>query len=683
MDDAVRELAHLAGIANDWTDANGHPRRVGVESLRAILAALGYPYGTEAECRESRLRLLDTARRAPLVTATVGSPISLGGYDIARGRFGEIESEDGNKIDVTLQLVDGKLIAPAVDHPGYHRLRFGDSEVTLAVAPRRCVTVADIAPGERLWGLAVQLYGLRRDGDGGIGDTTALRMLATSARRYGADAIALSPTHSLFPADVSRYGPYSPSSRLFLNPLHADPVDVFGEERVAAAGSDEREHWEDAALIDWPAAARAKFALLERLFENFVAHDLRNETALARDFRSFAHDGGDYLQSHALFEALHRKWFGAREPVWNWSEWPAHWRDPAGVAATRYAADESKAIQYQVFLQWIADRSFAAGQAHARDRGMRIGLIADLAIGMDRGGSHAWARQRDLLLGLSIGAPPDALGPQGQDWGLTGFSPQALVANGYEPFLATLRAAMRHAGGVRIDHAMGLARLWLIPQGAPPTEGAYLTYPLDDLLRLIALESHRRNAIVIGEDLGTVPHDFRSCMSDVGIFGMDVLWFTRDADGFAPPAQWRADAVAMTSTHDLPPVAGWWSDTDIATREALDLMADAAAEREARENDRGVLWRAFERAGVAQGSQPAPDMPAPAVDAAVRFVAQAASPLALIPIEDVLGLKDQPNLPGTTDQHPNWRRRLDAPASTVLDAPAAQPRLTALRERGR
>ena len=311
---------------------------------------------------------------------------------------------------------------------------------------------------------------------------------------------------------------------------------------------------------------------------------------------------------------------------------------------------------------------------------MRIGLISDLAIGMDRGGSHAWARQNDLLLGLNIGAPPDAFNPRGQDWGLTSFSPQALIARGFEPFLATLRAAMRHAGGARIDHAMGLMRLWLIPDGAPPADGAYLSYPLDDLLRLVALESHRHRAIVIGEDLGTVAPEFRDRMAEVGISGMDVLWFQRDKKRFLPPSKWRGDAVAMTSTHDLPTVAGWWNGSDITTREKLGLVPDAAAERKKRAADRKKLWKAFKKAKVTKRDPPPPEETEPAADSAVRFVAKAAAPLALIPVEDMLGLSEQPNLPGTVDEHPNWRRRYDPPASNILDTPQAQRRLKGLRE---
>jgi 4-alpha-glucanotransferase len=686
-DATVRELADLAGISTDWVDATDKPRRVETGSLRAILSALGYPCDTAADISSSRARLTgtDTATPRPLITANAGCPIALAGLTPDQTQAAEIDFEDGSRADATLRFAGGTLSGPAIDQPGYHRLRWADRELTLAVAPRRCFTINDIAPDARLWGLAIQLYALRRDGDGGIGDTTALRSLAASAARHGADAIALSPVHSLFPADPTRFSPYSPSSRLFLNPLMADPVDIFGETRVAKASANDAETWrlETMKLIAWPEAARRKFELLSRLYDDFAATDLRQDTALAQDFRAFADKADDLLRKHALFEALHEKWYSADTPRWSWTDWPAEWRDPASDSVRRYAAAESPAIAYHLFLQWIADRSFAAAQAEARRAGMRIGLISDLAIGMDRGGSHAWAQQNDLLLGLNVGAPPDAFNQRGQDWGLTGFSPQALIANGFAPFLATLRAALRHAGGVRIDHAMGLMRLWLIPHGASPADGAYLNYPLDDLLRLVALESHRHRAIVVGEDLGTVPPEFRERMAAAGIAGMDVLWFQRDRNRYLPPSKWRSDAVAMTSTHDLPTVAGWWSGADIGTRERLGLVANAEEARAQRGADRTALWKAFRTAKVAGDAPPAPENAELAVDSAVAFVAKAAAPLALIPVEDVLGLTEQPNLPGTIDEHPNWRRRYDPPASELLDAPPARQRVRALRERRR
>jgi 4-alpha-glucanotransferase len=312
---------------------------------------------------------------------------------------------------------------------------------------------------------------------------------------------------------------------------------------------------------------------------------------------------------------------------------------------------------------------------------MRIGLISDLAVGMDPSGSHAWSRQGDILGGLAIGAPPDMYNPRGQNWGLTGFSPRALVGGGFSPFLATVRAALRHTGGLRMDHAMGLARLWLIPEGAAPADGAYLAYPVTDLLRLLAMESQRHEAIVVGEDLGTLPDGFHETLEAAGVHGMRVLWFERDGQAFAPPDRWDHGAVAMTSTHDLPTVAGWWQGTDIATRAACDRLgagvnaADVAAERA---QDRVALWQEFAREGVAQGDPPPPERTTPAVDAALAFVARTGAPLCLLPAEDVLGLREQPNLPGSVDGHPNWRRRLPGEAATILDAPEVAARVTGL-----
>jgi 4-alpha-glucanotransferase len=401
-----------------------------------------------------------------------------------------------------------------------------------------------------------------------------LATLAQDAAKQGADAIALSPTHSLFPDDASRYGPYSPSSRLFFNPLLIDPVTMLGEHRVEA------ETEPDQPLIDWPSAARRKYALLRRLYHEFVD----SQSSRAPAFDAFFHNGGPSLAGHIGFEA-------------------------------RNGGDP----RYYAFLQWLADGAFAAAQKATKDAGMRIGLISDLAIGLDGGGAQVATDPRQFVSGLDVGAPPDLFNPQGQDWGLTSFSPQALVAGGFAPFIATLRANMRHAGGVRIDHAMGLMRLWLVPHGAPPSEGAYLSYPLDDLLRLLALESHRHKAIVIGEDLGTVPPSFRARCREAGIAGMDVLWFQREHERFL-----RRTNGAPTRWHD--------HDTRPADRRRLVARRRPRTaprhrhRRRVRDHaapaERAALWQAFTDAGVVNGTPPADDTD-PVVDAAVEFVAQA------------------------------------------------------------
>ena len=633
----VRARARAAGLAIDWVDAMGRPQQVKTEALRRILDSLDVPQ--------------DGSDVRPLVTARLGARIDVPGLSAEADTPAELVLEDGSVRGVTIR--GGKrATVPAIGVAGYHRLRFVNREITLAVAPARCVTLEEVGAGRRLWGVAAQVYGLRRTGDGGIGDAGAVRDLAQAAARHGADAVALSPLHSLFAADPARHSPYSPSSRLFLNPLYGDPSIVFGAERLAAQAAVEEAQ---APLVDWAASGAAKFARLRRLFDDFTARDLAAGTPLAADFERFVQAGGDTLHEHALFEALQ-----AERPG-NWVDWPAGWRE--GDAAT---------VRYHLFLQWVAARSFAAAQTAARAAGMRIGLISDLAIGMDPAGSHAWARRSDLLLGLSIGAPPDIFNPRGQDWGLTGFSPRALVARGFEPFLATLRAALAHAGGVRIDHIMGLMRLWLVPRGAPASEGAYLAYPLEDLLRLLALESHRHGAVVIGEDLGTVPPGFRARLRRAGIAGMDVMWFERTRLSYRKPARWRRDAVAMTTTHDLPTVAGWWSGEDIRTRRALGR--GAAGEDDERKQDRVRLWRAFTAAGTAHSAPPPVDRPGAAVDAALGYVAQSPAPLMLAPLEDLLGLEAQPNLPGTIDEHPNWRRRLVPAAKDLFDAPEVEAR---------
>jgi 4-alpha-glucanotransferase len=283
-----------------------------------------------------------------------------------------------------------------------------------------------------------------------------------------------------------------------------------------------------------------------------------------------------------------------------------------------------------------------------------------------------------MLHGLTVGAPPDLINTQGQDWGVTTFSPRGLVQQGFSAFIDMLRSTLRHAGGVRIDHVMGLARLWVVPRGMSAADGAYIHFPLDDMLRLVKIESRRHRAIVLGEDLGTLPDGFRERLQDAGLAGLRVLWFERDGMRFLPPQHWGPDAVAVTSTHDLPTVVGWWQGRDLEWRARLGTKAED--EDTIRHHDRAALWDAFRASGAATGEMPGPQDGTPAADAAAAHIGRAACPLALLPIEDALALPEQPNLPGTTDQHPNWRRRLAAPADALLRRPDVASRLAALHQ---
>jgi 4-alpha-glucanotransferase len=684
-DEAVRDLAYRAGIAVDWYDIGGQQHSVTPDVLRYILAALGLPCATRGDLVASRKllgRKSSVQALPPLITATAGRPTRLD-VGASEPRTARLKLEGGDTRELTLLPVRGRLRVPAVSEIGYHRMLLDDRDIVLAVAPSRCHTIDDAVPDARLWGIAAQVYALHRHGDGGIGDAAGIAALAEAAGARGADALALSPLHALFTADPGHFGPYSPSTRLFLNPLHASPRLVFGDEHVAHvladAGLGETFAAHEAhRLIDWKAAAKAKLALLRTLFESFTGGPGPG-TALATDFARYRADGGNLLTRHAVFEALHAEQSSAG--AGDWRRWPSDLRDPSSATVTVFAASNEREVLFHSFLQWLADRSLAVAQRRARQSGMRIGLISDLAVGMDPIGSHAWSEQGHVLGGLSIGAPPDMFNPIGQNWGLTGFSPRALVDGGFSSFLATVRAALRHTGGVRIDHAMGLTRLWLVPQGATPMDGAYLAYPVTDLLRLLALESHRHQAIVVGEDLGTVPGGFRETLETAGLHGMRVLWFERSGSGFAAPDAWDHAAIAMTSTHDTATVAGWWHGTDITTRVACSppgMSVNEAHMSGERAGERGALWNAFVNAGVADGQAPSPDDTSPVVDAALAFVARTNSPLCLLPIEDILGQEEQPNLPGTIDEHPNWRRRLSGDAASLLDEPRASARVDRL-----
>jgi 4-alpha-glucanotransferase len=684
---AIHALARSTGLAVDWRDYANNTHRVSVESLQRILAALGLPCGTAGELSDSE-HALAVEGIPPLVSATVGLPIDLPPSSVRASSRNRVMLEDGKVMEVPAGSGPRGMRLPAIATPGYHSLEIGDRRVTLAVAPARCPTISDIAPNERVWGIAAQVYGLRSPGDCGIGDGAGIVALANQAAANKADVLALSPVHALFTADPNHFSPYSPSSRLFYNPLHADARAVFGEARVqkatAQAGVSVLNHaFEERHLIDWPESARAKNSIFHCLFEDFAATDLvaATPTPLAADFARFQAEGSTLLEDHACFEALHAERLRVDTTAWSWSEWPVQWRDPHSDAVRAFAAQNKNEIAFHCFLQWIADRSLAAAQDQAKRAGMRIGLVADLAVGMSGAGSHAWTSQQDILVGLEIGAPPDQYNTKGQNWGLTTFSPRALSRGGFAPFIATLRACLRHAGGVRIDHAMGLLRLWVVPRGADPSQGAYLTYPIDDLMRLTALESNRRGAIVIGEDLGTVPAGFRERLAATGIYGMRVLWFERERARFAPPQAWSADTAAMTSTHDLPTVAGWWRGSDIETRAQIGLVEDKEKEEAERIKERRSLWRAFRRAGAAVGKLPAPATPLPVTDAAVKFVATTPSQLTLLPLEDALALEEQPNLPGTIDQHPNWRRRYAGKAEELLKLPGVRQRIAPLAGR--
>lgn len=632
----LHALAQMCGVAREWTDVDGRQQVVGDEALAAVLSALGHDAASE---RQIALALAEAsaqqAQLPALLVADAGAQISL---PLAVTRA-EATGEDG--ITRPLGINGLRMTAPGV--PGYYDLMLDGRTLKLAVAPPKCPLPAQ---GERRpWGVSLQVPALRGAQASPFGSFGELAQAALLLGAEGADALAINPVHAMFPGHGEGYSPYSPSSRLFLNGAMGDPA-LAGLSPLAECGG--------AGLIDWAGALPQRLSQLRAVFSALPPAQLAQISAT----------DDAMLRRHALFDALdcHFRPHGAH----GWRDWPAAFHDPAGAAAASFAAEHADEIAFHLFVQWLARQGLAAAQTAAKDAGMAIGLIADLAVGVDPSGSDAWSLRHAMLDGLTIGAPPDPLGPRGQNWSITGFSPGGLRASAYEPWIAMIRAGLAAGGGLRIDHAFGLARLWVIPDGGRTQDGAYLNYPFEDLIRLATLEAHRANGLVIAEDLGTAPHGFTHAVTERQMLGMRVLWFERAADhGFIGPQDYEPLSAAMTGTHDTVTVAGWWRGRDLAWAEALGRLPEGMTRAEAeaiRDWDRGLLWSTLDHSAP----RPAPDDPAPVVDAACRHIARTPSVLALVSMEDMLGEEEQPNLPGTIAEHPNWRRRMTSPLVDVF-----------------
>jgi len=693
-DQDLHALAQAAGIAVDWRDAQGRAQTVEREVLTVFLERLGLPAASAKQCADSAARLARMPRESALLIGAAGQVLDIPGSPGTT----IIELDSGAAVPVHAEAgPEGQTRIVLPDYPGYHRLIVGQRDHALAIAPARAPSVADLLgrPQARIWGPVAQLYSLRRHATAdaplrpgastGYGNFTALSEWANEAAGHGAHALAISPVHAMFAADPGRYSPYGPSSRLFLNTLYADPADIFGADAVDAAiladtSAAVLAARESAALIDWHTSAAAHHALLRRLYDG-IAHAGRTP-AWQTGFEQFVEQGGEALQRHACFEALHAERVRSTGSFSGWRDWPSELRDPTSPAVAAFAVRHANEVRYHAFTQWLASRGLAGAHSAARRAGMQVGLIADLAVGTDPGGSHAWSRQADILDRLSCGAPPDIYNPRGQGWGLTAFSPAAMRENGYSAFIEMLRAVLAHAGGIRIDHVLGLARTWLIPDGASPKDGAYLRFPLKDMLHLVALEAWRHRAVVIGENLGTVPEGFNDTIAQAGMMGMSVLLFERGhgehgrAAPYLPPSNWPSSYLATSTTHDLPTLRGWWAARDLDWKVELDLLGpnetieDLRAERTA---DRQAMHDSLFPEN--RGAQP--DNTAP-VARMLDFMASGPQPLALVPMEDILALTEQPNVPGTIDSHPNWRRRLPTDARSALSTPEARQALAAL-----
>lgn len=684
--EAFHAVAALLGIETRHTDALGVVHEPDDETLAALVAAFGLPTDPErAAAALAGPRGAAPLGLDPLYVVPAEAPALDLRLDGAPAEW-RLDFESGGSAEGRWLPGDGALRLPDNMPLGYHKLHLavaGTAEtVEVAAAPAACFLPPELEEGARSWGITTQLYSLRSERNWGMGDFTDLARLAASVGRSGAVTVGINPLHALFASEPRHASPYSPSSRMHLDYLYIDPSAVPGFADDAAlrmlAPEAALRTARASELVDHAAVAALKRPVLEALFRRFRAVDLAENSNAAKAFRRFKRSGGPALAAFATFEALHEH-LNSNGGGFSWHGWPPGLRDPASAAVAAFAKAHRDRVEFFQFLQWQADSQLAAAAESGRAGGLSLGLYRDLAVGVNPQGADAWADQSIVAPHMAIGAPPDALSRAGQDWGLAPVNPLALRHRGFRPFIAALRANMRHAGVLRIDHVMSLRRLYWVPAGRSAVAGAYVRYPFTELLRLVALESQRQRCAVVGEDLGTVPSGFRETMQAANMLSYRVVMFERRGDGnFAPPGDYPPLAAASAATHDLATLKGFWLGRDIAWRQRLRLYPDAAAEAAdiaERYTARWQLLEALEREALMPRARfggflpPAgePVYTSELGEAILAYLARSRARLMLVQIEDVAGEVEQANLPGTSDAHPNWRRRLTATLDGILD----------------
>src|SRR6201996_7008492 len=676
------ELAGRFGIATDYEDWSGRRVSVPESTLVAVLAALGVPAGTELQ----RSAALTAHHRAywsrslpPTILGRAGTQTSFWVH-VTHGHPAEVwvQLEDGTVRAGIRQVdnfaapfdLDGRWVGEASfvlpdDLPlGYHRvhLRSGDDEASAAlIVTPGWLGLPERLGGRRTWGLATQLYSVRSRQSWGVGDLADLTDLAVwSGSAFGAGYVLVNPLHAAALTKPMEPSPYLPTSRRFVNPLYlrVEAISEFAylrkRRRVWRLRDDVQRHAASLDAIDRDAAWTAKRAALEQVYR--VDRTAGRELAYA----AFRAREGSALDDFAAWCAL------AEEYGSDWHQWPESLQHPGADGVAEFVAEHSEAVDLHRWLQWQLDEQLADAQSHAVAAGMPLGIVHDLAVGVHPDGADSWALQDVLASGVAAGAPPDEFNQLGQDWSQPPWRPDRLAEEEYQPFRALIRAVLRHAGGVRIDHIIGLFRLWWIPQGAPPTEGTYVRYDHEAMIGIVALEAHRAGAVIVGEDLGTVEPWVRDYLLLRGLLGTSILWFELDRDGNGgplPAERWREDCLSSVTTHDLPPTAGYLTGDHVRLRESLGLLTrPVEAELESDRAELAAWLTELRRVGLLgeYDSEHKQD-PEQIVLALHRYLGRTPSRLLGVALTDAVGDRRTQNQPGTTDEYPNWRVPLSGP----------------------
>lgn len=717
----LHRLAAEAGIARQYTDVDGTVQTVSDETLQILLRALGVADVSEQALE--KLQFADWDRViAPTAVVRTGGDLFLDIYlsprDIhsggavfvkLRGETGEIVAIDLSRATIVeIRNVGGGATARArVPLPV---LTIGEWEIEafvcgpapavhrgkLFVTPPFCYLSPTMARGERLAGLSVQLYSLREKSDLGAGTLRAAARFGASltkefAHPHGAglDLLGISPLHATPNREPRDYSPYCPLSRVWKNSIFIDVAalpEVAASPRASKIINDPAIQKEIAALraekrVLYQRTSELQFKILHAAFADF---NISVDPAARGEFLTFQQSRGDSLLQFAVFMALRDHFLSLETPIGYFREWPAEYQNPRSAAVADFCKNHRNEIDYYCFVQWLCARELADGQKLLKDSGMEIGFYHDLAVGSSSGSADAWARPEIFVYEAEIGAPPDVFNKEGQVWGVLPMSPLQLKKQHYEPFIQMLRAAMAGGGAVRIDHVMALWRLWWVPRGRGATRGAYIQYPADELLGILALESWRNQCCIIGEDLGTVPPGVRERMERERILGCRLSLFERTGDGgFIASEHYPKLSVASFSTHDLPTLAGFWLGRDIDTRARLKLYKNSAEESAARDERRRDRERWIDMLSntINEGENIKLTIESPAADvifAFYKWLGRAGSAIVLGSVEDALGEEHQRNVPGTTHEYPNWVARLPVATDEIITISAFRAAVRAL-----
>ena len=686
----IEEAARAWGIETDYWDIWGKQHHASPELQAAILRSLCVDLSSRASLAEAIERRQQRQLRSPLAPAiflTAGTPHEVAvSLPVDRGGSSatlRIQLEDGRQVDQQValgEILAGKRLRLPDDLPlGYH-------EMTLEIAgepsrPSRLVVCPSRAfepewlESHRAAGLSISLYGLRSKRNWGCGDTTDLKALTDwVAERTGTSFIALNPLHAIANRQPYNTSPYLPNSIFYRNPIYLDieaiPDFARSPRTVAlfqsAAVQKEIATLRDAELVEYERVYVLKQRFLKLLFQAFL-DEWRDNTPRAAELREYIEREGDLLHRFAVHSALDRAIHKECPEIWNWTAWPEQYQDPESDATREFARKHWHSVLFFKYVQWQLDLQFAAAQQHTIERGLSVGLYHDLALATDRYGSDLWAHREFYVSGCRVGAPPDGFSPKGQDWGFPPPNSDRHVDDGYGRFAESIRKNCQHGGALRIDHVMRFFRLYWIPDGMEATEGTYVRDRFEALLSILALESVRNRVIVIGEDLGTVPDEAREVLHRFGILSYRLLYFEQDNNGrFRPPQEYPRDALVSATTHDLPTLAGFWTGRDIEARREAGLLKDEAAYQSmradrAREkqklldllNDLKMLPDWFPR-----DQTQVPELAGELHNAIVGFLTSTPSKLMVLNQEDLLKQAEQQNLPGSTAEYPNWRRKM-------------------------